>query len=124
MSQSNDKEALDRESHNHALDAKSPVTEELECQLSAWSSGIPAFLNWSPKPGQGTRTKNASRLKLLFWFAKISLYHYPVKNALAHQDNRFTMAGWMILQDTLLATYNMVEVFVLEDLDPDPILWD
>lgn len=124
MSQRNDKETRHRESQYHALDSKSPVTEELECQLLAWLSGIPAFLNWSPKPGQGTQTKNASRLKLLFWFAKILLHHYPVETALARQDSRFTMAGWMILQNTLLATYNLVEVFVLEDLDPDPILWD
>jgi hypothetical protein len=124
MSQTHERDAPHRGSQYHALDAKNSVTEELECQLSAWLSGIPAFLNWSTKPGQGTQTRNASRIKLLFWFAKISLHLHPVKIALARRDGRFTMRGWIILQDTLRATHNMVEVFVSEHLDPDPILWD
>ncbi|KAF3406249.1 hypothetical protein DPV78_000160 [Talaromyces pinophilus] len=124
MNQRKEEDGPHRGSQYHALDTKNPVSKELKCQLSAWLSGIPAFLNWSTKPGQGTQTKNASRLKLLFWFAKVALHLHPVKNALARRDGRFTMSGWILLQDTLLATYNMVEVFVLEDLDPDPILWN
>lgn len=124
MNQRKEEDGPHRGSQYHALDTKNPVSKELKCQLSAWLSGIPAFLNCSTKPGQGTQTKNASRLKLLFWFAKVALHLHPVKNALARRDGRFTMSGWILLQDTLLATYNMVEVFVLEDLDPDPILWN
>lgn len=113
-----------RRTQYHSLDTKDPVTKDLECQLLAWLSGIPAFLNQSIRPGQGTQTKNASRIKLWFGLAKIALHLHPVKNALTRRDNRFTMSGWILLQDTLLASHNMVGVFVLVDLDPDPILWD
>jgi hypothetical protein len=124
VNQRAERDVLSKGIQYHSLEVKNPVIEELERQLSTWLTGIPAFLNWSTKPSHGTQTKNASKIKLLYWFAKISLYLNPINDAITQREGRFTMRGWMILQDTILATHTLMEVFVSEELEPDPVLWN
>lgn len=100
----------------------SPVNEELENQLDTWLAGVPSFLGWSPEPSLGEQTKIGTRLKLLYWFARFSLYGDTTANALHNSGACFTMQAWTAVQDTLLAAQNLVQTFVSELSDPDPIL--
>ncbi|CRG88310.1 hypothetical protein PISL3812_05339 [Talaromyces islandicus] len=74
----------------------SAVHQELESQLSTWLAGVPSFLGWSPEP---------------------CLVH-----ALHKSNVAFTIQDWTLVQDTLLAAQNLVQIFVSEQSDPDPIL--
>ncbi|QKX53500.1 uncharacterized protein TRUGW13939_00579 [Talaromyces rugulosus] len=100
----------------------SAVNKELESQLSTWLAGVPSFLGWSPEPCLGEQTKVGTRLKLLYWFARFSLYSDSTENALHNSSVCFTMQAWTAVQDTLLAAQNLVQIFVSEKSDPDPIL--
>ncbi|OKL63792.1 hypothetical protein UA08_00755 [Talaromyces atroroseus] len=101
----------------------SPVNEELDSQLSTWLAGVPSFLGWSPNPGLGEQAKIGTRLKLLYWFARFSLYGEFAGRALhSHGGVCITMQAWNAVQDTVFAAQNMVQAFVSEKSDPDPIL--
>jgi hypothetical protein len=100
----------------------SAVNKELESQLSTWLAGVPSFLGWSPEPCLGEQTKVGTRLKLLYWFARFSLYSDSTVHALHNSSVCFTMQAWTAVQDTLLAAQNLVQIFVSEKSDPDPIL--
>jgi hypothetical protein len=105
------------------INIPSPVNEELEGQLSTWLAGVPSFLRWSPNPGLGEQAKIGTRLKLLYWFARFSLYGGSTTHAIHnHSGACFTMQAWNAVQDTLFAAQNMVQAFVSEESDPDPIL--
>lgn len=100
----------------------SPVNDELDGQLSIWLSGVPTFLSWSPEPCLGEQAKVGTRLKLLYWFARLSLYNASIKHILDLGGVCFSLQAWGLVQDMLFAAQNCVHIFAFEECDPDPIL--
>jgi hypothetical protein len=104
-----------------AIITVSPVIMELEKQLAAWKDKVPHYLGWSSEPMKGELLPLATRLKMIFWFSRFSLFTSLVLDILDDPDRPLNMTSWSCLQDGLSAGLILVKVFVLEKMQVDAI---
>lgn len=100
----------------------SPLIRELKNQLTTWEASLPSFLGWSPEPRRGVAFPTGMRLKLLYWFARFSLFKPLIVHFLQDPTNQLPFLGWKSFQDGLLAGLNMIRISTLEDSEVDAIM--
>ncbi len=98
------------------------IFRELNHQLSEWLDNVPMSLRWSPQLGRGLISKVATRLKLLYWFARFSLFKPLFQRFLEELDGSFYIEEDICIQEYVTAGRTLLEVFVSEEPDPDMIL--
>jgi hypothetical protein len=100
----------------------SPLLQELRTQIDSWEASLPCFLHWSPEANQGASFSVGTRLKLLYWFTRFSLFGTLLVKLLHDSNHQFPFLEWTFFQEGLLAGVNMVKVSTLEELDIDVIM--
>ncbi len=99
-----------------------PVTQELTSQLDQWEAELPAFLDFDVKPGHGTIRKVATRLKLLYWFAQLSLKRSLIHEIMAMPDIRLQFDAWAMVRSAMDAGFNMIAVILEEHTELDILI--
>jgi hypothetical protein len=100
----------------------SPLIQELNVQIDAWVTSLPSFLDWSPEPTRGTCSPVATRLKQIYWFARLSLSRPLILHVLYDLNHQLPFLGWKCFQDGILAGVNMIKVSIMEESDIDVII--
>ncbi|RDL35180.1 uncharacterized protein BP5553_07111 [Venustampulla echinocandica] len=100
----------------------SPLMQELNAQIGEWVISLPSFLDWSPEPTRGTCSPIATRLKLIYWFTRLSLSKSHILHVLHDSDHQLPFLGWKFFQDGILAGVNMIKVSVMEESEVDVIM--
>jgi hypothetical protein len=101
---------------------RSPLFHEHRTQLDRWVSSLPTFVDWTIEPRKGELSPVATRLKLFYWFALISLFRPLIRYVLRDPGQKLPFAVWKLFQDGLLAGLNMVKISVVEETDIDVIV--
>lgn len=101
---------------------QSPLFQELRTQLDRWVGSLPTFVDWSIEPNKGEPSSIATRLKLFYWFAHISLFRPLILYVLKDPSQKLTFTVWKLFQDGLMAGLNMVKISILEETDIDVIV--
>jgi len=83
---------------------------------------IDQFLGWSMEPRRGVLSHVATRLKLIYWFARFSLFRPLILHALHDQSHELPFVGWALVQEGLRAAFTMLKIAVMEDMDIDVII--
>ncbi|KUJ13613.1 uncharacterized protein LY89DRAFT_785261 [Mollisia scopiformis] len=99
----------------------SPLFQELRRQLDEWIESVPS-LNWSSEPTKGLASPLATRVKLMYWFTRFSLFRPLIKRVLGDSGSMFPMLGWKLLREGLQAGHSLIKVTILEQSDIDVII--
>ncbi|TVY93392.1 hypothetical protein LAWI1_G001127 [Lachnellula willkommii] len=106
----------------HGTVEMSPLIQEFQTQLEKWEISVPAFLGWFPEPNRGMISPVGARLKLLYWFARFSLFKPLVARVLGESSCTLPLLGWTAFREGLLGGLNMVKGAVEEESDIDVIM--
>lgn len=101
---------------------RSPLFHEHRTQLDQWVSSLPKFVNWDTEPRKGELSLVATRLKIFYWFALVSLFKPLILYVLRDPGQKLPFAVWKLFQDGLLAGLNMIKISVVEETDVDVIV--
>jgi len=100
----------------------SPLFRELRRQLDEWIASVPSFLDWSPEPTKGISSPLGTRVKLMYWFVRFSLFRTLIKRVLNNSGSLFPILGWTLFREGLHAGLALINVAILEHSDISVIM--